>query len=121
MKLLITGSNGTLGTALTRAAQGAGHQPVGWDRSAADPLDAARHADYIDALAPDAIIHLAVASTQTGRDNEGWRTTVDWSLGLAEHAARHAIPLVFTSTALVFDNSVSGPFTLASASNARDG
>ncbi|MCX9158172.1 sugar nucleotide-binding protein [Niveibacterium sp. 24ML] len=121
MKLLVTGSSGTLGTAVNRAAVAAGHQFIGWNRQAADPLTPASHPAYIDAIAPDAILHLAVAATSTGRDNEGWRTTVDWSLGLADYAAQRGLPLVFTSTALVFDNSLSGPFTLASATNAREG
>lgn len=121
MKLLVTGSSGTLGSAVHRAAVAAGHQFIGWDRQAADPLDPDCHTGYVDALAPEAILHLAVAAHSTGRDNEGWRTTVDWSLSLADYAAQRGLPLVFTSTALVFDNSVSGPFTLASASNAREG
>lgn len=121
MKILITGSKGTVGQAVAHAAQTSGHIAIGWDRSAADPLDLASHGPYIDSVAADAIIHLGVAATPTGRDNEGWRTTVDWSLALADAAAQRKLPYVFTSTALVFDNSVSGPFTLASASNAREG
>jgi len=121
MKILITGSKGTVGQAVARAAQASGHIAIGWDREAADPLDPASHGGYIDRIAPDAIIHLGVAATPTGRENEGWRTTVDWSLTLADAAAQRGLPFVFTSTALVFDNSVSGPFTLASATNAREG
>ncbi|GAA5185599.1 hypothetical protein GCM10025771_41850 [Niveibacterium umoris] len=121
MKILITGSNGTLGAALKRAAQAHGHQCIGWDRSAADPLAPDTHAAYIDTVAPDAVLHLAIAATQSGRPNEGWRTNVEWPLALAEACAQRSIPLVFTSTALVFDNSESGPFTLASASNASEG
>ena len=121
MKILITGSNGTVGRAVTHAAQARGHTAIGWDRKAADPLDPVSHGRYIDEVGADAIIHLGVAATPTGRDNEGWRTTVDWSLALADLAAQRSLPFLFTSTALVFDNSVSGPFTLASASNAREG
>lgn len=121
MKLLLTGAHGTVGKALTAAATQAGHRVVAWDRQAAHPLDLASHAGWIDHIAPDAIFHLATAATPTGADNEGWRINVEWSLHLAEIAAARALPLAFTSTAMVFDNSQSGPFTLAFPSNSREG
>ena len=121
MHLLVTGQRGTLGQVFTRVAEAAGHRVTGWDRHAASPLDRERHAEWIARIAPDAIIHLAIAAHPTGADNEGWRVNVEWSLSLAQVAQQRGIPLVFTSTALVFDNSVSGPFTLASPANAQEG
>lgn len=121
MRLLVTGAHGTVGTALSAAAVQQGHSVIAWDRHAADPLALHTHADWVASIAPDAIVHLATAATPTGAENEGWRINVEWSQRLAEIAAERRIPLIYTSTALVFDNSQSGPFTLAFPSNAREG
>lgn len=121
MKLLITGARGTLGSAITALAQAQGHTPAAWNRDAADPLAPEHHGPYLDAVAPDAVIHLGIAATPTGRDNEGWRTNFEWPARLAGLCAARGIALLFTSTALVFDNSASGPFTLATPANAGEG
>jgi dTDP-4-dehydrorhamnose reductase len=121
MPWLVTGAGGTLGRAFVAAAQAAGHRASAWDRRACDPLQPATHAGYIDALAPGAIVHLATASHPTGAADEGRRINLDWSAGLAAIAAARSIPLLFTSTALVFESTTPGPYTLATPADARDG
>lgn len=121
MNVLITGRTGTLGPVLAAYLQEQGHHPIGWDRGSASPLDLAEHAAYIDSIEPDALFHLGIAAQSTGADNEGWRVNVEWSEHLARLAAERDIPFVFTSTALVFNNDVSGPFTPESRPNADEG
>jgi dTDP-4-dehydrorhamnose reductase len=121
MHWLVTGAGGTLGRALVRVARGEGIRVTAWDRAACDPLEPATHADHVAALAPDAIVHLATASHPTGVDDEGRRVNLDWSAGLAAIAAVRAIPLLFTSSALVFESTTPGPYTLATPADAREG
>lgn len=121
MHILLTGSKGTLGQALTRHLEQQGHQVSGWNRHQADPLLPEQHAAYIDALRPDAIMHLAIAAQSTGAVDEGWRVNVQWSEHLAQLAQARGLTLIFTSTALVFNNDVSGPFTVDSSPNASEG
>lgn len=121
MNILVTGSSGTLGTALGIHLRQQGHQVQGWQRQRANPLQLEAHARYLDEVKPDAIYHLAIAAQSTGAENEGWRINVEWSEHLARLAAERDIAFVFTSTALVFNNDVSGPFTLDSEPNASEG
>lgn len=103
MKLLVTGLGGTLAPRLAEAARAAGHEVVGWDRSAVDPEDEAAAARWLDALRPDAIAHLGMGSARLA----GW---------LAARCER----FVFTSTAMVFDHEPDGPHDAADARTARD-
>jgi dTDP-4-dehydrorhamnose reductase len=121
MHWLVTGAGGTLGKALAVAARAAGHRFTAWDRGACDPLQPDAHAAYVDALAPDALVHLATASHPTGADDEGRRVNLDWSAGLARLAAARRVPLLFTSTAMVFESTTPGPYTLATPADARAG
>jgi dTDP-4-dehydrorhamnose reductase len=121
MHLLVTGAGGTLGRALTVAATAAGHRVTAWDRHACDPLAPAAHPRYVQAVAPDALVHLATASHPTGAPDEGRRVNLEWSAALAALAAAHGLPLLFTSTAMVFESSTPGPYTLATPADAREG
>ena len=107
MHLLVTGLSGTLGPCLAQQARTSGWRVSGWDRRivAADDSPAAR--DELLRLRPDAIAHLAIGSTA-------------WTRLLARHANEHAIPLLFTSTAMVFDHEPDGPHDAAAPRNARD-
>jgi len=121
MHLLVTGLGGTLGRVFGREASAAGHVVTGWDRGACDPLDPGVLPAYVAAVAPEAIVHLATASHPTGAADEGRRVNLDWSASLARIAAARAIPLVFTSTALVFESTTPGPYTLSTPADAREG
>ncbi len=95
-RLLITGLSGTLAPHLARAAASAGWEVLGWDRQRLPTDDADAVAAHLQASRPDAIAHLALGPTA-------------WASGLAEYAARQGLPLLFTSTAMVFHHQPDGP------------
>lgn len=114
-RLLVTGASGFLGGHLARAAQ-ATWQVVGtYHRHcptlaglALHPIDLTDAAldPWLEALAPDAIIHTAALSQPNRCEQEPERSyaiNVEATRRLAEYCARRAIPLVFTSTDQVFD------------------
>jgi len=107
MKLLITGLTGTLAPKLAAAARAAGHQVLGWDRQAVDPQQAHAAQRWLSEAAPDAIAHLAMGGA-------------DWAAMLASHAAERGLPMVFTSTAMVFDHQPDGPHRLHDERTAKD-
>jgi dTDP-4-dehydrorhamnose reductase len=96
LRVLITGLSGTLAPRVAAAARWRGLDVVGWDRRAVDPDDAAAAAHWLDTAGPDAIVHLATGST-------------GWAGALARYASAHGLPMVFTSTAMVFDHVPDGP------------
>lgn len=116
--LLVTGASGFLGWNLCRVARDSGRwRAVGLGRSrtvaipgvamqTADLTDATAIAALLDATRPAAVIHAAAQ----GRPNwcqlhpdESRTINVDATLTLADRCAERDIPLVFTSTDLVFD------------------
>ena len=107
MHLLVTGLSGTLGPRLAQQARASGCRVSGWDRRIVPADDSAAARDELLRLRPDAIAHLAIASTA-------------WTALLARHASERAIPLLFTSTAMVFDHDPDGPHDVAAPRNARD-
>jgi len=120
MKLLLTGAGGTLGRAVAAAAAALGHQVLPWPRERLDPLQSATHRPWIEQQAPDAVMHLAVASQPTAAPDEGRRINVEWGWSLAEAAQALGLPLVFSSTAMVYDAEADGPYSLASPPTPRN-
>ena len=107
MKLLVTGLNGTLAPMLAREAASRGLSVIGWDRGATPPEDAAAIQAWLEAQRPDGIAHLATGS-------------VDWARQLALHACRYSVPLVFTSTAMVFHHLPDGPHQAGDPRNSEE-
>jgi dTDP-4-dehydrorhamnose reductase len=107
VRLLVTGLSGTLAPRLAAAARARGHEPIGWDRQALPPADADRALAWLERSAPDAIAHLATGDAA-------------WAGLLAGWAAVRGRPLVFTSTAMVFDAVPDGPHHPGDARTARD-
>lgn len=89
MRLLLTGSRGTVGAAVLDAAAAHGFEVVPWLREQADPNSPTAVGTMLERTAPDAILHLAMGAT-------------DWAAAMARYGARHGVPFVFTSTASVF-------------------
>ncbi len=85
----------------------AGWQVCGWDRRGVPADDSSEARREIERLRPDAIAHLAIGS-------------VAWAGLLARHASECALPLVFTSTAMVFDHEPDGPHDVAAHRTALD-
>lgn len=117
MRILVTGANGQLGAYVLPALLKSGHEVVAWSGSRPGemagvvfaPVDLFRGAaipDALDAVEPEAILHLAaVSAVDAVRDDpvrarainvEATRILADWC-GLRD------CRLVFTSTDLVFD------------------
>lgn len=117
----MTGANGTLGRVLCGHLQQQGWQVIPWLRQAVEPCDHEQSRIMLERVRPDALFHLAIASTTTGRDNEGWLINHDWPIQLAELCRIQGIRLLFTSTAMVFSDHAPGPFTLESQPDANEG
>lgn len=128
MKALVTGACGMLGTELCRQLAGAGHQVIRVDVNAAeDPAvlktDIRDHdaiARLMSQAAPGVIYHLA-AETNVDLCEENpdhaFRTNALGTEHLAIASARGDIPLVYISTAAVFDGSKGSPYTEFDAPN----
>lgn len=108
MRLLLTGLTGTLAPRVGEAAAAAGWTVMGWNRHAVPPDDPGRARAWLQAERPDAIAHLAMGGEA-------------WAGLLARHAAVAGLPMVFTSTAMVFDAEPDGPHRPGDARTARDG
>lgn len=107
---LVTGSHGTLAPRVAAAARWRGFDVIGWDRSLlpTDGTDAEqRGREWLVQQRPDAILHLATGSA-------------GWAARLAADAAARGVPMVFTSTAMVFDHDPDGPHQTSDHRSARD-
>lgn len=107
MRVLVTGLNGTLGPKVARVIERGGGSCVGWDRARVSPDDADAAEAFLREVRPDAVLHLAM-----GGDS--------WAALLAAEAARHGVPFVFTSTAMVFDHDPDGPHRPHDERTSRD-
>lgn len=121
MKALVTGARGTVGKALRQALELHGVDVAGWDRQAVPPSDRLAGERLLDTEHPDCVFHLAAPSSPTGLPDEGRAITCDWSEWLAEQCAERGVRMLFTSTAMVFTNDVTGPFTPESEPDATEG
>ena len=121
MKVLVTGSRGTVGQALARELGAQQHAVVAWSREQAPPDRPEEQERYIAEVAPDAVFHLAVPSRGTGRPEEGRLVNVTWSEHLARLTAARGIPFIFISTVMVFTDAARGPFSPDSAPDATEG
>lgn len=95
-RLLITGLSGTLAPHLAAQAKAQGITVLPWPRQTVSPDDTAAGELFLSRMRPDAIAHLGMGSEA-------------WAAQLAGYAARHALPLVFTSSAMVFSHEPPGP------------
>lgn len=120
-KVLVTGSSGTVGKALTRKLIERNHPVFTWDRTLIPPGNPAATERYLDRIQPDLLFHLAIASTPTGIQNESRIVNCEWPKLLAEQSFRRNIRFVFTSTVMVFSSKSTGPFTPDSIPDETEG
>lgn len=124
-RLLLTGLSGFLGWNIARLAPSE-WRVVGTVRTRVSELELphveSRCIDLCDATAverlfaetaPDAVLHVAARTDPNycqAHRAEAWRQNVEVSVALAVLCAQRAIPMVYTSTDLVFDGS-QAPYT----------
>lgn len=124
MRALVTGSHGTVGTALAAVLREAGWEVVAWDRREVAIDDYARMDAFVSGVRPDAVFHLAVASQPTqpeAIEAEIRRVDFEWPSELAWITRQRDIAFVHTSTAMVFSGERPGPYTIASVADAEHG
>lgn len=107
MRLLLTGLNGTLAPKLAALARARGWEVLGWDRAQVPPQDMRASADWLQRRQPDAIAHLAMGEPA-------------WAALLAGAARARGLPMVFTSSAMVFHHLTDGPHGVDGARTAQD-
>jgi len=107
LRLLVTGLSGTLAPHLARAAAAVGWTVFGWPRSEIDPEQADGARAWLATQRPQAIAHLGMGSAA-------------WAGLLAAHAAQQQVPMLFTSTAMVFDHEPDGPHLPHELRTAKD-
>ncbi len=105
-RVLLTGTSGFLGSWVQQV------EHLGWDiipiyrGMGLNLTDAAALAIFLQQNQPAAIIHLAAQANANFCEKEpeaAWAINVGASIQLAEYAVKHKIPLLYTSTDLVFD------------------
>ena len=135
MKILATGTAGMLGSSLVPAMAAAGHEVVATDINLTDRhpwgpagpelgyLDVRdRHAirDAFDAVRPDFVTHLAAETALHFSDADpahAYLTHATATKLIAQQCGRREIPIVYISTAGVFDGTKTGPYTEFDAPN----
>ena len=118
---MVTGSHGTVGSALCAHLTQKGHIVMGWDRHSVSYSDYWAMENYLRSHQIEALYHLAVPSEATGRPNESWLVNYQWTSELAWLSKVLNIPFVFISTVMVFSSQNQGPFSLQSSPDAADG
>lgn len=121
MKVMLTGAHGTLGQALTDCLNQQGGTVIPWDRTQTPIDDYQAMETFVHTHHPDALIHLAVPSQPTGRDNEAWLVHQHWTGELAWICRELELQFLFVSTVMVYGDRAKGPFTLNSRPEASEG
>ena len=107
MKVIITGLNGTLAPVLAECLKKHNMNIIPWNRSEVSPDDPQQCLEYLQQQQPDWICHLAMGGEQ-------------WAQLLAKYSLEHDCGFLFTSTAMVFDSEINGPYSPTDNRNARD-
>ncbi|MDQ6693973.1 MAG: dTDP-4-dehydrorhamnose reductase [Chloroflexota bacterium] len=115
MKLAITGTRGTLGTALARQAEAKGHTLLHLNRPEYDITDAAALMRALRSFKPDVIFHPAAYTNVDGAESEpdlAYSVNALGTRNLALACMEADAALVYVSTNMVFwDESRTIPFT----------
>ncbi len=122
LRIAITGSTGTLGRALTRQAEAAGHTLLHLSRPAYDITNAAGVARALDGFRPDVVMHLAAYTNVDGAESEPEIAFAVNGLGtrnMALACLQVAAPLIYISTNMVFDGTKGSPYVEYDAPNPK--
>lgn len=121
MKIMVTGSHGTIGSALVKYLTEKGHEVEGWDRKKVGFMDYWAMENYLKEHKVQALYHLAVPSQPSGLTNESWLVNYQWTSELAWITKVLQIDFIFISTVMVFSSSKTGPFSIQAKADAGDG
>ena len=129
MKILVTGAAGMLGSSLVPTLTDAGHDVVATDIDMSDPrpwaargprlqwLDVRQRVEVKDCFSsvrPDLVLHLAAETSLEISDidpDHAYLTNTIATKYVALQARAAGIPMVYVSTAEVFDGTKTGPYT----------
>ncbi len=106
-RLLITGLHGTLGPKIAKLAQEQGYDVISWPRNVVSPDDLYESNMFLARMDLCGIVHLAYGP-------ESWAGT------MSHFAMVNNIPIVFTSTAMVFSNRRNGPYEIKDVTDSND-
>ena len=113
IKLLITGAEGVLGSALVRVAKEMEHSVTGLDRVALDITDAGRTMATIAEARPDAVINCAAFSNVDAAQEfpeEALKVNRDGAQNVAAAAEEVGARMVYIGTDYVFDGKQTTPY-----------
>ena len=113
MRVLVTGSAGLLGSAVTRAFQSAGHDVHALDHRALDITDSAAVEDATRRVQPQAIVNCAAFNDVDRAEDDpelALKVNAIALIGLARAAQEARAVLVHYSTDFVFDGLTSRPY-----------
>jgi len=114
MRIAITGTRGTLGKALTRHAEAAGHTLLHLNRPECDVTDPTATLRAIGDFKPDVVIHPAAYTNVDGAESEPEVAYAVNGLGtrnVALACVEADAALIYVSTNMVFDGTKGSPYT----------
>lgn len=121
MRIIVTGANGVVGSAMVKYLRSVNVEVIKWDRKKVSPFIYNEMKEFIESVKPDILFHFAMNSSSSGIENESWKINYDWTSELAWITKELGVKFLFTSTALVFSNFAKGPFTKSSLPDAKEG
>ena len=113
MKIIVTGSNGQLGTDVTAELSAHGHEVIGADLPETDITDKAQIEKLISESKADAVIHCAAFTNVDLAESEKemcGKINIDGTHNIADACRKHGIKLLYISTDYVFGGEGKEPF-----------
>ncbi|MCX6259164.1 MAG: sugar nucleotide-binding protein [Bacteroidia bacterium] len=121
MKLLLTGSNGTIGQSLKEYLYKNDYEFICWDRKTIPVDNYHIMEEFIRDSRIDTLIHLAaVTSFDEKKRTDSWKVNYEWPSDLAWICGKFNIRFIYTSSAMVFSGK-SGPYNINSLPDATSG
>jgi dTDP-4-dehydrorhamnose reductase len=122
LKILLTGSSGTIGSTLKPLLIQNGFEVFCWDRDAV-PIDNYQlMEDYVVKIKPYALIHLAAnTSFDPEKRRDSWLENYEWTSELAWICHKFGIRFVYTSSVMVFTGDTPGPHNVEEVPGAGSG
>jgi len=112
-KVLITGSNGTIGRVLTEKLSQKGFIVEKWNRLEVPPDNFALMEEYIKKVKPAYLFHLAaITSFDPELRKDSWKVNYEWTSELAWICKLQSVKFIFTSTGMVFSEKQQGPYDI---------